>query len=161
MSLLWRSVSVVLVVELIILLTLCAPLPWGVRKNISRWIFRVKAQEKLNSFVKYITFALFLALAESLNGLRIALERTQKQKEAQFHQDPGYVTPATDYRWQKVRAERNLYLASFAIVALVAIARLVRLASIEVQLRDMIKSYNGNKPISETGESLGEQDKND
>ncbi|PXF47357.1 hypothetical protein BWQ96_02837 [Gracilariopsis chorda] len=161
MSLMWRSVSVVLLIEVIVLLALCAPLPWGVRKNISRWIFRVKARERLNSIIKYITFALFMALAESLNALRIVAERTREQNEGHLTQDPVYITPATDYRWKKVRAERNFYLASFSIITLVAITRLVRLAAIEVQLRQRIKSYNGNKPISETGETLEIRGKTD
>lgn len=141
------------------LMALCAPLPWGVRKNVSRWLYRVKAQERLLSLIKYIIFALFIALAESVNSIRNAHIQSQKDKENYVVHDPSYLTPATDYRWQKVRGERNFYLASFSIVALIAIGRLVSLAGIEVQLRNRIKSFNGNRPISETGETLSEPGK--
>ena len=42
-----------------------------------------------------------------------------------------------------------------------AIARLIRLAAIEVQLRNKIKGYNGNKPLTETGETIDVVSKDD
>lgn len=147
--------SVLLGLELVVLLALCAPLPWGVRKNISRWVFRVKAQQRLDALFNYVLFALFLALAESLNSLRtLHVRREFKQGEDESPNAALQIAALHDFRWQKARAERNLYLASFAITAIVAITRLIRLASIEVQLRDKIKQHNGGKPISETGETI-------
>lgn len=63
----------------------------------------------------------------------------------------------SDFRLQKARSERNMYLASFAITSCMAIVRLVRLAAIEVHLRDKIKYYNGDKAITEFGEIIEEK----
>lgn len=154
--------SSLLVVELLVLFTLCAPLPWGVRKNISRWIFRVKARERFNTFFKYILFLLVLALVESLHSLRSLHIRREFQSNGELTEEKELQLAALhDFRWQKARAERNLYLASFSITAWMAIARLIRLAAIEVQLRNKIKGYNGNKPLTETGETIDVVSKDD
>lgn len=156
MSLLWTSVSVILSLEFLLLLLLCLPLPWGVRKNISRWIHRIQAHHHLDSLIKYLLLALLLALLDSLNSLRtVHLGQELNASANAAHTDPSLqLITYHDLRWKKARAERNFYLASFSVAALIAIARLVRLASIEVQLRTKIKMYNGNRPISETGETI-------
>lgn len=160
MSLLWSSVSALLVVEVIVLLILCAPLPWGVRKNISRWIFRMRAQERMDSFFKYVLFGLFLALTESVHALRsVHIRKEFRSSETESTDATMQMVGLQDFRWQKARAERNLYLASFAITAIVAIARLIKLAWIEVQLREKIKQFNGNKPLTETGETIERKNK--
>lgn len=157
MSFLWTTVSALLCFELVILLALCAPLPWGVRKNISRWIFRVRAQDRLNASMKYVLFGLFLALTEALNSLRNVHRREQADLKhaAESPIDQAlHITSAHDHRWKRAKAERNLYLAAFSITAWIAIARLIRLAAIEVQLRNKIKEHNGNQPMTEYGETI-------
>lgn len=149
MSLLWTSVSVLLCVELVILVALCAPLPWGVRKNISRTIHRLKLHHGLDAGIKYIIFALFLALAESLNALNYV-----HRKMAETGDDELLLTRINNTKWLKARAERNMYLAAFAITGVMTIWRLVRLAANEVSLREKIKELNGGKPITESGETL-------
>lgn len=151
MALLWTAVSVVLTVEIAILMILCAPLPWGVRKNISRSIYKLKAHNILDSGLKYVVFALLLALAEAINGYRQIMI---KEKDIADDNETYYINIRNEHRWKKARAERNLYLATFSITGVIAIARLVRLAAIEVQLRNKIKGYNGNKPLNEVGETL-------
>lgn len=162
MSFLWTTVSVLLIIELVILLMLCLPLPWGVRKNISRWIYRVRAQDKLNASIRYLIFGLCLAFAEAFNSLRTVHIRREFQSADDVPTDPSVqVLALQDFRWQKARAERNLYLSAFSITAWIVILRLIRLASIEIQLRNKIKQYNGNKPLTETGETVETSAKND
>lgn len=159
MALLWKAVSTILTFEIIVLLILCAPLPWGVRKNISRWIFRANALNRLNMMFKYVFFSLTLALLDSISSLRKAQKRARvpaySSSTSSMTLDGVHSGHSRDERrWLQTRAERNFYLASFTIITLIAITRLVKLASIEVQLREKIKHYNGNKPITETGETV-------
>lgn len=153
MALLWTIVSCVLAVEIVVLLVLCAPLPWGVRKNISRWIYKLKAHDLLDSALKYVAFALFLSLAEAINGYR-QIKFAKKEHGTNDDQETYHMNVSHEYRWKQARAERNMYLATFSITAVIAIARLIRLAAIEVQLRNKIKEYNGNKPLNEVGETI-------
>lgn len=159
MSFIWNAVSVILGMELILLLFLCLPLPWGVRKNVSRWLFRIKARQVIDSMFKYILFALFLALAESLYSLRRVYVNRDTKSETDSAEMEGKMRldDLSDFRLQKARSERNMYLASFAITSCMAIVRLVRLAAIEVHLRDKIKYYNGDKAITEFGEIIEEK----
>lgn len=153
--------SAFLVLELFVFFTLCAPLPWGVRKNISRWIFRVQALQRLDTFFKYVIFGLALALVESLHAMYNAHVR------AEFITASGDLSPdhamqvaaVQDFRWRKARSERNVYMAGFAITLMFGIMRLVRLAGIEIQLRNKIKEYNGNKPLTEMGETVPDKEK--
>lgn len=159
MSLLWHSVSFLLAVELVVLFGLCAPLPWGVRKNISRWIFRIRAYERMDALFKYVLFGLLLALTESLHSLRsVHVRREFRSTNSESADAALQIAALQDFRWQQARAERNLYLVSFSITGIIAIVRLIKLAWIEVQLRNKIKSYNGNKPLTETGETINDKD---
>lgn len=162
MSLLWTSVSALLVIQLLVLLALCAPLPWGVRKNISRWIAGLNAKDNLRTFLRYVTLSLFLALAESVNSLRNVHIRREFNASSDSAADRAlHMAALQDFKWQKARSERNLYLALFSITAMIVIARLVRLASIEILLRTKIKQYNGNLRVSESGEILKPTSKED
>lgn len=162
-SLIWTAVSGVLALEILILIGLCAPLPWGVRKNISRFLWRINLQRRLNAALQYILFGLCMAFTESVYSMRKvymkSVESTDGGSSSQNEASLNLVA-LNEHRWLKARAERNVYLAGFAITAMLAITRLVHLASIEVQLRNKIKEYNGNKSITETGE-LEESVKND
>lgn len=156
-SLVWRAVSIILGLEMVILVGLCAPLPWGVRKNISRWIYELNAQAHLNAALRYILFGLILAFLESLHALRKEYQKDDEvsDKTSSDSNDASLnLVELNEHRWLMTRAERNVYLAGFAIAAMLAITRLVHLASIEVQLRNKIKQFNGNVPIAENGESL-------
>lgn len=155
MSLIWQSVSIILIFEIGMLLVLCAPLPWGVRKNISRWISHAKACDRIDMAFKYILFGLLLAFLESVSSLRHAYNKVRiSTASATTELGTTVMHNIHESRWLQARAERNLYLAGFAISVMVAIMRLVRLAKIEVRLRDKIKQYNGNKPISQYGETI-------
>lgn len=146
-----------------LLLVLCAPLPWGFRKNVSRFIFQFRAYERFQAVMNYITFGLCLAVLESLNALRSVYRKiadadlTPAPEESSKQSDNVSAGLAHDdftmneghLRWQKVRAERNVYLATFAITAMFAITRLIRLTSVEIYLRDKVKELNGGKEIPE------------
>lgn len=153
--------------ETALLLVLCAPLPWGVRKTVSRWIFKIRAYDRIQTIMNYILFALCLAVVESLNELRSVYTKllkpsntTDSNGQSVDGADSTTETPVDDHynfekgylNWQKVRAERNCYLAAFTVTAFLAIIRLVRLATIEMHLRDKIKEFNGDKDITELGD---------
>lgn len=114
----------------------------------------------MDAIFKYVMFGLVLAFAESVHSLRsVHVRREFRSTEGETADAALQLAALQDFRWQKARAERNLYLASFAITAIIAISRLIKLAWIEVHLRDKIKQFNGNRPISETGETI--EDKED
>lgn len=113
----------------------------------------------MDATFKYILFALCLALTESVYSLWGVHKRRESKGEVDgMEMDQQTKVSATqDWYLQKARSERNMYLASFAITACMAIVRLVRLAAVEVQLRDKIKYYNGDKAITETGDIIDEK----
>lgn len=126
----------------------------------------MRAYDRIQTIMNYILFALCLAVVESLNELRSVYF---KLAEPQSNDDPvgeagetvqntstdDHYNFAKGYlNWQKVRAERNVYLAAFTVTAFLAIIRLVRLATIEMHLRDKIKEFNGNKDITEVGDII-------
>lgn len=155
MSLVWKGISVILFIEIVVLTALCAPLPWGVRKNMSRWIVRINARKQLNTIIRYIWFGLMIALIETISSLRsINQQMSQPSNSNVSSSISQHTIDQHPLPLRKAKAERNLYLAAFGMAALFAISRLVHLATIEIQLRKKIKEYNGNKPITEFGDTV-------
>lgn len=158
MSFLWTAVSATLGAELLVLALLCAPLPWGVRKNIARLMHTFR-HSRFHVMLKYVMFGLILALVESLNSLKNVLDRKGADaKSGGISKSSGEgMIEKQDFGWRKARAERNLYMAAFAITCIIAIIRLVSLVANEISLKDRIKALNGGKPITESGEDVDDK----
>lgn len=122
--------------------------------------------------MNYMLFGLSLAVIESLNSLRSIYHKISTAQKSADTEDPTVASekrsglPDDDFGFshgqllvEKVRAERNVYLAAFSITAMFAIIRLVRVATIEMHLRNKIKEFNGGKDITEAGEIIDEVDK--
>jgi Bap31/Bap29 transmembrane region len=145
-SFLWTCVLGVLALELLILSAFVAPLPWGVRKNVTRFFQRPAVEEAFQRALRYIGFGLSLAIIESIHALRNLRDRLEFAVEEKV----GVEAPLgmtgemsmQDFRWQNALTQRNLYLAGFCLVLLVTLSRIIELVSNETALKDKIKELN-------------------
>jgi Bap31/Bap29 transmembrane region len=156
-SFLWACVTVVLALELLILSLFVAPLPWGVRKNVTRFFQRPAVEAAFQRVLRYVGFGLALAIVESIHGLQnlhkvlqfSVDERVSVDASANMTSDVS----AHDFRLESVLAQRNLYLAGFCLVLLFTLSRVIELVSHETALRDKIKQLTAELELLNTRSS--------
>jgi B-cell receptor-associated protein 31 len=156
MSFIWTAVCGILCFELVLLFLLVLPLPWGVRKNVSRVLLNKKIRNVVDTALRYLGFGLALALVDSVN----ALSKINARFDAT--DDGAGAAPAStegllglkDLKLRRAIGQRNLYLGGFALVLILTLSRLVSLVSNEMELREEIKRLNGGRAINEKGTPL-------
>lgn len=160
MSFVWTCVSASLAAELALLALLVIPFPWGVRKNISRFVLHPPVRPILDTSLRYVGFGLVVAVIESINSMARLSGRLKELRE------PGDVASGVgsqaganvqDIKLRRALCQRNFYMASFSIVLILTLQRLVVLVCNEADLRAKIKSLNGNKPIDDRGNEIPER----
>jgi hypothetical protein len=153
MSFIWQAVSVTLCVELVLLLLLVLPLPWGVRKNISRFLLQPKVRHSIDAALRYLGFGLAAALVDSVNALIKINEKFSSEDPAKAGggDSSAGVIGRQDLKLRRAIAQRNLYLGGFALVLILTLTRLVTLVSNEMHLQAELKKLNGGKRVDEKG----------
>lgn len=155
MSLIWHVVSVVLLLELMLCSLFVIPFPWGMRKNLARTLLRPKIRSALDVGLRYVGVGLVFAIMESVNALSRLNKRFEEIKVSNASSgmdlSAANATSLHDFKYRRAVGQRNLYLATFALVIALVLTRLVSLTSNEMHLRDKIKEANGGKPIDEQG----------
>lgn len=138
-SITWMGVFALLLVELVITFVLVVPVPRRVRNVIARsFIFRFHlGGEAVSKALLFLSFALMLALMESY----FSVQRMMDKLAAFGEQDlaAGALAHGHGHYQDKqklYRAERNMYLAGFALTLLFVIGRLLQLMQESVQLED-------------------------
>merc|ERR1719410_82288 len=141
-SLVWTSVYIFLIIELAITFTLVVPVPRKIRNIIARNVFRLKLSEKFQKPIWLIAVGLVVAFCDSY----LTLERLNARSQ-QEHDLAGFTggTATKDriyYDLDKQRgykAQRNLYLAGFALTLLFVIYRITQLMAESVEMEKEIK----------------------
>ena len=148
-SFVWVSILSILVIELVIVTILCAPLPWGVRKNVAR--FLLNTRQTIQNILKYIAFGLSIAIIESTVSMYNLNQKIESDDDKEGAGDPnqGLIAVST-LKIRRIRAERNLYMASFSMVLIVVIGRLVHLVANEMELKNRIKALGGTSEDTKT-----------
>eukprot|EP00179_Madagascaria_erythrocladioides_P031275 CAMPEP_0198341912 /NCGR_PEP_ID=MMETSP1450-20131203/50230_1 /TAXON_ID=753684 ORGANISM="Madagascaria erythrocladiodes, Strain CCMP3234" /NCGR_SAMPLE_ID=MMETSP1450 /ASSEMBLY_ACC=CAM_ASM_001115 /LENGTH=170 /DNA_ID=CAMNT_0044046973 /DNA_START=71 /DNA_END=583 /DNA_ORIENTATION=- len=150
-SIIWGLVFVILCIELGVLAILCAPLPWGVRKTIARFLHNNGIAKKFKVSMYYLMVAISLAVVDAVMRIR-ALEGREETGDPDAAQGLGGTLNAQYLKGQRYRAQRNLYLAGFVLTLLFAIKRIIELVVNEIALRDEIKRISGKETTIGTAE---------
>jgi hypothetical protein len=141
-SIIWQTIFVLLVCELVVTLILVVPVPRKIRNFIARECFQWNIGDRLQKPIKFIGVALCLALVESYVTHQRILSRIEEEIQA------GVASPArhhyVDHRFypnlhdkeRKYKSERNMYLAGFALTLLFVIGRITTLLVESVELHD-------------------------
>ncbi|KAJ8905322.1 hypothetical protein NDN08_001829 [Rhodosorus marinus] len=147
---LWLGVYGVLCLELILTLILLVPLPERVEKGMVKILQLPNFISGWTFFVRFLAIALVLAVYDSI--------RTIKYMESKILDDPetltGVMANSLD-RERRFRAQRNLYLAGFALTLLFVIIRLVQMIRSNINLREELKAISSQQ--SSTAPSAANQ----
>jgi len=150
-SLVWTSVYIFLIIELIITFALVVPVPRKIRNIIARNVFRLKLSEKFQKPIWLVAAGLTIAFCDSYLTLERLTSRSQQEHDlAGF--TGGAVTKDRIYhdldKQRGYKAQRNIYLAGFALTLLFVIYRITQLMAesveMETQLRELtiLKDHN-------------------
>lgn len=125
------AVFIFLCIELVFVAILVLPFPRSFRNTLARAIRRLNLGPRVRFASQWIMFALVAAFVESVSTLRRLEEREGAPAGAHagaagFDARTGYVEMSIE-KQRKFRAERNMYLAGFALTLLFVIARIVEL----------------------------------
>ena len=139
-SLIWSCVYLLLKLELAFILILVAPVPRKTRNFICREVNKFDLKDRL--YMPLLIVGLFLAfiLLDCYSNLEFILD---VEKEAGEHHN------GLD-KEKEYRAERNIYLAGFALTLLFAICRLTELMQEHVELEDECDQIKRDKTIMQS-----------
>lgn len=128
-SVIWMAVFLLLMVELFITLILVLPLPRVIRRFIAKKIFTYDLARRFRFASNFIILALILAVSDAISTLRHLEHKEESASEnttGAYSERVGYIGVSLD-KQRKFRAERNMYLAGFALTLVFVIARIVEL----------------------------------
>ena len=133
-SLIWTTVFVFLILELFVTFVLAVPVPRLIRNKIARLIFRFQLGD---SFAK-ATWLVAIALIFSVLDCYFYVERLQEKLFTMEDQDVvmGHHHPHHADKQKLYKAQRNMYLAGFALTLLFVIRRITQLMQESVELED-------------------------
>ena len=143
-SIIWQTIFLLLICELVVTLILVLPVPRKIRNFIARECFQLRLGERLKTPIKFIGIALTLALIESYVTHQRILTRIEEEIQAtagsalpfhhHHHSDRFY--PNLHDKERKYKSERNMYLAGFALTLLFVIGRITTLLAESVELHE-------------------------
>jgi signal transduction histidine kinase len=154
-SLVWTSVYLLLLVELAIVTILVIPIPRRLRNILAKFIQQFNLGARLAKPVLFIGVALAFALVESYYHHQRIVDRLDLEKR-----EHGGMSREHEHTWhvhdkeRKYKAERNMYLAGFALTLIFVIGRITQLMQESVELEEKInerqRKEEPSKPKSQT-----------
>lgn len=135
-SVIWMGTFVLLMAELVITGILVLPLPRVVRRFIAKKIAQLDLGTRFRTLSMFLILGLCVAVADAVSTLRHLELKTEDESKQAFN-DPraGYIAVSFD-KQRKFRAERNMYLAGFALTLCFVIARIIELMQAAVQAEE-------------------------
>lgn len=172
-SITWTAVFALLLVELVVTIILVVPVPRRIRNWIARkFIFKFHLGEQFSKVVWLLAIGLVLALGESYHAVNHMLEKLEQQEEQDMTVGAhGHGHHHHQEKQKLYKAERNMYLAGFALTLLFVIARILQLMQESVELEeevDFLKRVNDSSKtaggtegveMTEMNKKKGPQDK--
>lgn len=136
-SITWTCVFGLLILELVVTFILVVPVPRRIRNMIARkFIFRFDLGERFSKILWFVALALVFALAESYYTVERLMEKLAvKDQEDAVRMDHHSHHHHHD-KQRLYRAERNMYLAGFALTLLFVLGRILQLMQEGVVLED-------------------------
>ncbi|KAA8499905.1 hypothetical protein FVE85_7490 [Porphyridium purpureum] len=151
-SIVWMAVFCLLVFELVLVVLLCLPLPWGMRKFVVKLVGSAKGIHHVQTGIVFLLLALTLAFASSVQEMLFVTEKSNAYK-FELSSASGYeVWEYSKLRQEKFRSERNMYLSLFCLTLSLVLRRLFELFANEVQLRSQLEgaSKGTDAPAAQT-----------
>jgi len=151
-SVIWTAVFVFLIFELVITMILVVPVPRKIRNRIARGIFQFNIGQRLGKSIMFIGVALGFALVESYIAHQRIMARMGEEQQAGISGHHHERTYHLHDKERKYKAERNMYLAGFALTLLFVIGRITQLMQESVELEsetDRVKKFTGDSATAE------------
>ena len=127
-SLVWTSIFIFLICEIVFTIILVIPVPRTVRNWICRKVFKWKLEDHFKMPLIGVGVGLGFALLDCISSLKYLYEIERE--------DGGHDYMSIHEREKEYKTERNLYLCGFAFTLLFVIGRLLDLMEEHVQLED-------------------------
>ena len=138
-SLLWTSVFVLLMFELVVTLILVLPIPRKWRNWICLKVSRLELKKRLRVPLIGIFFALLLALLDTTTYLQhIYLKENDEQQQRQQRFSDS-VLDRHLIKEKEYKTGRNMYLVGFAFTLLFVIGRLTELMQEHAELEQQVE----------------------
>lgn len=135
-SITWTSVFVILIVELVVTFILVVPVPRRLRNLIARNIFKFDLGERFSKVIWFVALALIFALVESYYSVERLMDKLAIKEEEDAVRMDHHSHHHHNDKQRLYRAERNMYLAGFALTLLFVIGRILQLMQESVELDD-------------------------
>ena len=154
-SITWTSVFGLLLLELVITAILVVPVPRKIRNFVARkCIFRFHLGDNFSKVLWFVAFALVFALAESYKSVALLMDKLQTLEDQDMLAGAAGHGHGHGHHHDKQRlykAERNMYLAGFALTLLFVIGRLLQLMQESVELEDQLEFATRQNLHSQVG----------
>ena len=139
-SLLWTSVFVLLMFELVVTLILVLPIPRKWRNWICLKVSRLELKKRLRVPLIGIFFALLFALLDTTTYLQhIYLKENNEQQQRQQRLSDSSVLDRHLIKEKEYKTGRNMYLVGFAFTLLFVIGRLTELMQEHAELEQQVE----------------------
>ena len=141
-SLLWTSVFVLLMFELVVTLILVLPIPRKWRNWICLKVSRLELKKRLRVPLIGIFFALLFALLDTTTYLQhIYLKENEEQQQQQRQRlfSDSSVIDRHLIKEKEYKTGRNMYLVGFAFTLLFVIGRLTELMQEHAELEQQVE----------------------
>jgi hypothetical protein len=161
-SLIWGSIFLFLILELVVTFALALPVPRKIRNFLAREIFKFHVGDKLRKPILYIGIALFLALVESYFSHRRLVNRMMEEHGVSSYSHDIAFHPRD--KEHKYKAERNMYLAGFSLTLLFVIGRITTLMQESVELEEeteRVRKFVGDSKKAEAKHNAPSDKKTD
>jgi hypothetical protein len=161
-SLIWGSIFLLLILELVVTFALALPVPRKIRNVLAREIFKFHVGDKLRKPILYVGIALFLALMESYFSHRRLVNRMMEEHGVSSYSHDIAFHPHDKER--KYKAERNMYLAGFSLTLLFVIGRITTLMQESVELEEeteRVRKFVGDSKKAEAKHNAASDKKTD
>jgi hypothetical protein len=145
-TLIWTSVFLFLLLELVAVFILVVPVPRKIRNFICRQISKLNLKEHLHFPCLCIGIALAFGLVDGIFALQWISKTEKEAHDESMHQEHSYfhhhdsessggVLRELD-KQREYKTERNMYLTGFALTLLFVIGRIADLMQEHVELGD-------------------------
>ena len=154
-SIVWTTVFVFLILELCLTFVLVVPVPRPVRNTIARIVFRFHLGDAFHKTIWFIATALIFALVDCYSNIERLQEKLSTMQDGDV--TTGHHHEHHHDKQKLYKAERNMYLAGFALTLLFVIGRITQLMQESVELEDECERVrmSSKPPVDSSGESDG------
>jgi len=164
-SITWTGVFSILLIELGVTFLLVVPVPRKIRNFVARkCIFRFHLGDNFSKIIWFIAVALILALVESYKNTTRLLEKIHLLEDQDLLVTGTAVGGPHSHhhhyqdKQRLYKAERNMYLAGFALTLLFVIGRILQLmqesAEFEEQLTYVTRQQQQSSTLSGTDKGV-------